>query len=102
MGWSEAMDTNSKKRLSMNAAFTIFAKKVGREWRISFEVSASPFYSEQNMLRLRKFVAQLETSGGQIHEVNLANICQGEFHISLPLKKGAQNQPAKCKKAVGP
>ena len=32
--------------LSMSAAFTIFAKKVGREKRIPFEVSADPFYSE--------------------------------------------------------
>ena len=29
--------------LSMSAAFTIFAKKVGRERRIPFEVSADPF-----------------------------------------------------------
>ncbi|RFT29123.1 type II toxin-antitoxin system antitoxin, RelB/DinJ family, partial [Gardnerella vaginalis] len=28
--------------LSMSAAFTIFAKKVGREHRIPFEVSADP------------------------------------------------------------
>ncbi len=34
--------------LSMSAAFTIFAKKVGRERRIPFEVSADPFYSESN------------------------------------------------------
>ena len=33
--------------LSMSAAFTIFAKKVGRERRIPFEVSADPFYSER-------------------------------------------------------
>ena len=35
--------------LSMSAAFTIFAKKVGRERRIPFEVSADPFYSESNI-----------------------------------------------------
>ncbi len=56
--------------LSMSAAFTIFAKKVGRECRIPFEVSADPFYSEENMRRLRKSIAQMETGGGQIHEVN--------------------------------
>ena len=55
----------------MSAAFTIFAKKVGRECRIPFEVSADPFYSEENMLRLRKSIDQMETDGGQIHEVNL-------------------------------
>ena len=40
--------------LSMSAAFTIFAKKVGRERRIPFEVSADPFYSEENIRRLEK------------------------------------------------
>lgn len=35
--------------LSMSAAFTIFAKKVGRERRIPFEVSADPFFSENNI-----------------------------------------------------
>lgn len=56
--------------LSMSEAFTIFAKKVGRECRIPFEVSADPFYSEENMFRLRKSIAQME-SGGEFHEVNL-------------------------------
>ena len=34
--------------MSMTTAFTIFAKKVGRERRIPFEVSVDPFYSEEN------------------------------------------------------
>lgn len=42
--------------LSMSAAFTIFAKKVGRERRIPFEVSAAPdpFYSDSNIRYLKK------------------------------------------------
>ena len=48
--------------LSMTAAFTIFAKKVGRERRIPFEVSADPFYSESNMKHLEKVAA--ETNAG--------------------------------------
>ena len=43
--------------LSMSAAFTIFAKKVGRERRIPFEVSADPFYSESNIRYLEKKMA---------------------------------------------
>lgn len=35
--------------LSMTAAFTIFAKKVAKERRIPFEVSANPSYPETNM-----------------------------------------------------
>ena len=40
--------------LTMTAAFTIFAKKVSREKRIPFEISAEPFYSESNIKYLEK------------------------------------------------
>lgn len=40
--------------LSMTTAFTIFAKKVSRERRIPFEVSADPFYSESNLRYLER------------------------------------------------
>ena len=38
---------------------------------VYFDYSVDPFYSEENMLKLRKSIAQMETGGGQIHEVNL-------------------------------
>lgn len=53
--------------LSMSAAFTIFAKKVGREYRIPFEVSADPFYSESNMAHLRRGIAALNAGQGVPH-----------------------------------
>ena len=40
--------------LSMSTAFTIFARKVGREKRIPFEVSVDPFYSESNIRYLEQ------------------------------------------------
>jgi len=45
--------------ITMSAAFTIFATKVSKERRIPFEVAADPdpFYSEANMNRLRKAIA---------------------------------------------
>jgi DNA-damage-inducible protein J len=43
--------------LSMSAVFTIFAKKVARERRIPFEVSADPFYSESNIRYLEQKMA---------------------------------------------
>lgn len=46
--------------LSMSAAFTIFAKKVSRERRIPFEVSADPFYSESNMRYLEQKMADFK------------------------------------------
>lgn len=60
------MDEEDKKKmeqacndmgLSMTAAFTIFAKKVGRERRISFEISADPFDSESNIRYLEQKMA---------------------------------------------
>lgn len=57
--------------LSVTAAYTMFATKVTREQRIPFEVTADPFFSEENMDRLRKNMAQMEKTGGNIHEVNL-------------------------------
>lgn len=47
----------SELGLSMSAAFTIFAKKVGREHRIPFEVSVDPFYSESNVSYLEDKLA---------------------------------------------
>ena len=57
--------------LSVTAAYTMFATKVTREQRIPFEVTADPFFSEENMERLRRNKAQMEKTGGTIHEVNL-------------------------------
>ncbi|WP_455031721.1 type II toxin-antitoxin system RelB/DinJ family antitoxin [Oribacterium sp.] len=57
--------------LSVTAAYTMFATKVTREQRIPFEVTADPFFSEENMDRLRKNMAQMEKTGGTAHEVNL-------------------------------
>ena len=55
----------------MSTAINIYLKKLGRERRIPFEVAADPFYSEENMSRLRKSVAQMEATGGTIHEIDL-------------------------------
>lgn len=57
--------------LSMSTAINIYLKKLGREKRIPFEVSVDPFYSDENMARLRKSIAQMEATGGVIHEVDL-------------------------------
>ena len=57
--------------LSVTAAYTMFATKVTREQRIPFEVTADPFFSEENIDRLRRNMYQMEKTGGTIHEVNL-------------------------------
>ena len=72
------MDSELKKKLeatcadlgmNITTAFTIFAKKVAREQRIPFEVSNDPFYSDVNMERLDRSIAQLDAGKGMAHEV---------------------------------
>ena len=55
--------------LSMSTAITILAKKVAREKRLPFEVSLDPFYAPENQARLRASIAQMEATGGTVHEV---------------------------------
>jgi DNA-damage-inducible protein J len=56
--------------LTISTAVTMFLVKVGREKRIPFEITANdPFYSEENMARLRRSAAQMEQNGGTIHEI---------------------------------
>ena len=57
--------------LTLTEAFTIFATKVAREKRIPFEVAVDPFYSDQNMARLKKSIAQMESTGSTIDEVDV-------------------------------
>lgn len=57
--------------LSMTTAITMLAKKMVREKRLPFDVSIDPFYSDENMARLRKSIAQMEATGGTVHEVPL-------------------------------
>jgi DNA-damage-inducible protein J len=60
--------------LSMTAAFTIFAKKVGREFRIPFEVSADPFYSERNIRHLESIARDMETGKAHFEEHELIEV----------------------------
>jgi len=67
------MDTNLKKQaealfddmgLTMTTAMTLFAKAVIRQNKIPFEITADPFYSESNMVRLRESIANLNAGKG--------------------------------------
>lgn len=57
--------------LSMSAAFTVFAKKVGRERRIPFEISADPFYSESNIRYLEQKMADYKAGNLKVVERDL-------------------------------
>lgn len=64
----------SELGLSMSAAFTIFAKKVGREKRIPFEVSLDPFYSESNMRYLESIVSDIKEGKANFTEHDLIEV----------------------------
>ena len=75
------MDENLKKQfdsfcsevgMSMSTAFNIFARTVVRQRKIPFEISTKkdPFYSAENIERLKKSIEQMEKTGVTIHEVN--------------------------------
>lgn len=56
--------------MSMTTAICVFAKKAVAEQRIPFELTANdPFYSSKNMERLRRSAAQMEETGGTVHEL---------------------------------
>lgn len=57
--------------LSMTTAITVFLKKMSREHRIPFEVSTDPFYSEENMERLRESVRRVERGEAALTEHEL-------------------------------
>ena len=74
------MDSDLKKNmeqvckemgLSMTTAFTIFAVKVSQEKKIPFEIVVDPFYSEANMARLRKSIADVKSGKAKltVHEL---------------------------------
>jgi DNA-damage-inducible protein J len=64
----------SELGLSMSAAFTIFAKKVGREKRIPFEVSVDPFYTESNIRYLESIVQDMKNGKAHFSEHDLIEV----------------------------
>lgn len=60
--------------MTMTTAFTIFAKKVSREKRIPFEVSADPFYSESNMKYLEKVIADIDAGRAELVEHDIIEV----------------------------
>ena len=77
------LDENDKKSmeqvcselgLSINTAFTIFAKKVGREKRIPFDVSVDSFYSESNIRYLEYIMHDVKTGAAHFAEHDLIEV----------------------------
>lgn len=64
----------SEMGISMSAAFTIFAKKVGREYRIPFEVSADPFYCKSNINYLESIKKDINEGKANFKEHELIEV----------------------------
>ena len=66
--------------LSMSAAFTIFAKKVGNERRIPFDVSApndteeDDLFSESNMKHLLSVIERVKNGTAKLEEHDLIEV----------------------------
>lgn len=60
--------------LTMSAAITVFLKKVGREHRIPFELSADPFYAESNIRYLEGIIKDIEEGRAHFAEHDLIEV----------------------------
>ena len=57
--------------ITVSAAFNMFATKVAREKRIPFELEVDPFYSKENMDRLKRIVKDIESGKAKLVEHDL-------------------------------
>ena len=67
---AKAESVCSAMGLTMSSAINIFLTKLANEQRIPFEVGIDPFYSEENMARLRKSIADLDAGKGRVRKVD--------------------------------
>lgn len=60
--------------ISMSEAINIYLKTVVRENRIPFELSADPFYSDENMSRLRESIRQVRDGEKKLTEHEIIEV----------------------------
>jgi DNA-damage-inducible protein J len=60
--------------LSMSTAINIFLKKVAREKRIPFELTADPFYSENNIRYLENIMRDVKAGTAKFEEHKLIEV----------------------------
>lgn len=60
--------------ISMSTAINIYLKTVVRENRIPFELSADPFYSDENMSRLRESIRQVRDGEKKLTEHEIIEV----------------------------
>ena len=55
--------------MSMTTAICIFSQRAVKEQKIPFEITADPFYSNENIKRLEKAIQDLNNKKGTKHEL---------------------------------
>ncbi len=75
----------SELGMSMKTAFTIFAKKVSREWRIPFNVSVDLFYSESNMAYLKHTARDVSETQEHFDEHELIEVRETKKRVTLAI-----------------
>ena len=60
--------------LTMSAAITMFLVKVGRERRIPFEITADPFYSNENIVELERRIESIKNGTSTLKEHDLIEV----------------------------
>lgn len=60
--------------MSLTTAFTIFAKAVGRERRIPFDVTADPFYSSKNIAYLTAIADRINSGAAELQPHDLIEV----------------------------
>ncbi|KWZ77956.1 type II toxin-antitoxin system RelB/DinJ family antitoxin [Anaerococcus tetradius] len=57
--------------ISLSSAINIYLKKLGREYKIPFELSADPFYSEKNIKYLEQKLEEYKSGKMELVENGL-------------------------------
>ena len=57
--------------LTSSAAINMFIKATIREGEIPFKIKTDPFYSKENIARLKKSIKEMEETGGTIRDIDL-------------------------------
>lgn len=60
--------------LNVSVAVNMFMKKVIKEQKIPFEISADPFYSKENMARLQKSIDDVRSGKATLKEHELIEV----------------------------
>ncbi len=67
----QAQSVSQSLGLDLSSAVRMFLTQMVKENRLPFQPVVDPFYSEENIKRLKKSIAQMEATGGTVHKVIL-------------------------------